>query len=194
MDDDAAMDALFASVPIELISGGAAASAAAVPPHEAQRQEAQLQELRQQLSYKNAEATNLRSNLATVQSELAAAKVAAAHGPAGGGGRQDSEASRLRRELQQLRTKLEFSEQARREIEHAGPIAQPQPPPRRTTAAQTDRAELGARPALCPRPAAAACSTSALVCFRDFGGRGGGSTGSSSGGSSSDPIAGLQSN
>ena len=120
-------------LPDALVSG-----AAPVPPQDSHR-EAELHDLRQQLNYKNAEATNLRTNLSAMQSELAAAKIAAAHGATSGGGRQDSEASRLRREIQQLRTKLEFAEQARREMQHAPTAAQA--PQRRTTAAQTDRAE-----------------------------------------------------
>jgi chromosome segregation ATPase len=124
-------------LPDALVSGAATA-----PPQEPHR-EAELHDLRQQLNYKNAEATNLRTNLAAVQSELAAAKIAAARGVTSGAtsgvGRQDGEASRLRREIQQLRTKLEFAEQARREIQHAPTTAQA--PQRRTTAAQTDRAE-----------------------------------------------------
>jgi hypothetical protein len=112
--------------------------AAQAPPQETHL-DPELQDLRQQLNYKNAEATNLRTNLAAVQSELAAAKIAAARGASSGGGRQDGEASRLRREIQQLRTKLEFAEQARREMQH--PPTAPQVPQRHTTAVQTDRAE-----------------------------------------------------
>lgn len=123
---------------------GAAPAAPQVPHHDAE-----LQDLRRQLNYRNAEATNLRTNLAAVQSELAAAKIAAARGAVGGGGRQDGEASRLRREILQLRTKLEFAEQARREMQHAP--AAVQAPQRRTTAAQTDAEQLGALPAL-PSP------------------------------------------
>ena len=123
---------------------GAAPAAPQVPHHDAE-----LQDLRRQLNYRNAEATNLRTNLAAVQSELAAAKIAAARGAVGGGGRQDGEASRLRREILQLRTKLEFAEQARREMQHAP--AAVQAPQRRTTAAQTDAEQLGALPVL-PSP------------------------------------------
>ncbi len=120
-------------LPDALVSGAAQA-----PPQETHL-DPELQDLRQQLNYKNAEATNLRTNLAAVQSELAAAKIAAARGASSGGGRQDGEASRLRREIQQLRTKLEFAEQARREMQH--PPTAPQVPQRHTTAVQTDRAE-----------------------------------------------------
>jgi predicted nucleic acid-binding Zn-ribbon protein len=112
--------------------------AAQAPPQETHH-EPELQDLRQQLNYKNAEATNLRTNLAAVQSELTAAKLAAARGAISGGGRHDGEASRLRREIQQLRTKLEFAEQARREMQHLPTV--PQALQRRTTAVQTDRAE-----------------------------------------------------
>lgn len=128
-------------IPDALLGSGAAAAAPQGPHHDAE-----LQDLRRQLSYKSAEATNLRTNLAAVQSELAAAKIAAARGSVGGGGRQDDEASRLRREVLQLRTKLEFAEQARREMQHAP--AAVHAPQCRTTAAQTDAEHLGALPAL----------------------------------------------
>lgn len=123
----------YCRLPDALVSGAAQTA----PP---EGHEVQLQDLQQQLNYKNAEATNLRTNLVAVQSELAAVKIATARGAASSSeGRQGSEALRLQREIQQLRTKLEFAEQARREMQRAP--AAGQAPQCRTTAAQTDVTE-----------------------------------------------------
>ena len=193
-DDDDAMDALFASIPLDQLMAAPSAAPAAAPSLEAQ-----LESLQEALGYKGAEATNLRANLAATKAELAAEKAKAAPGDGGGsggggggggggsggsggtGGRQDSEASRLRRELQQLRTKLAFAEQAQRELAAqkqipaggGGASASAAPAaaavPRRTTAVQTDAVEpAGAYSALAPLSEKLPCSARPPACSAVF--------------------------
>ena len=103
MEDDDAMDALFASLPDSMVSG-----AAPQPPA------SELEAARGELSYKAAENTNLRSTVAQLRKQLQEEQGRAARAA---GGQPDAEAARLRKQVQQLQTKLEFSSQRQREME-----------------------------------------------------------------------------
>jgi len=108
MEDDDAMDALFASLPDSMVSGAAPAAAPPQPPA------SELEAARGELSYKAAENTNLRSTVAQLRKQLQEEQGRAARAA---GGQPDAEAARLRKQVQQLQTKLEFSSQRQREME-----------------------------------------------------------------------------